>query len=151
MHLYLMENQGYYKIGIADWPQNRVAQLQVGNPTQIEIVRSWELRNAYEIEIKLHERFHNVRMCGEWFDLGQDGLNELLAFLDDSEPLTTHKLIVDRKLSRKEENVLTMGVQIRERAQGLIASIQYGKGQPQVFVKRIASVVAMLTREVAGI
>lgn len=47
----------------------RMSQLQVSHPTELEIVRTFLTRNYQEEEFRLHELFKVQRVRGEWFCL----------------------------------------------------------------------------------
>ena len=68
--LYLIECEpaNAMKIGIALEPQNRIGDLQVGNPYPLKLIKTYCLElQAKKVEAKLHEYFSSSRMQGEWF------------------------------------------------------------------------------------
>ena len=71
-HVYLLQCEGYYKIGIAHNVAKRVASMTTGNPFPIHVVLSDIVPNAHKYEQSLHEMFKHKRIRGEWFQLTPD-------------------------------------------------------------------------------
>jgi len=65
-----------YKIGIANDPQSRLAQLQTGNPYQLEIVSCYGFEDAGVVEKSLHQAYKEERLQGEWFELNHEQIEE---------------------------------------------------------------------------
>ena len=57
---------GRCKIGVAGNPHARLASLQTGSPTPLELVATHAGGHAYERE--LHRRYAEHALAGEWFD-----------------------------------------------------------------------------------
>jgi hypothetical protein len=70
-HLYLIKCQQFYKIGIANDVESRLAQLSTGNPFELEVLAVYGFANAEPVERAIHQRFSNNRKRGEWFELSQ--------------------------------------------------------------------------------
>jgi hypothetical protein len=68
-YLYLIRCQQYYKIGIANDVQSRLAQLSTGNPFQLSVMAVYGFTNAEPVERAIHQRFAELRARGEWFCL----------------------------------------------------------------------------------
>ena len=86
--IYLIRDGDCYKLGLADNPEGRLYDLQVGNPRQLELVRFWRVDRAPEVEERLHAVFDAYHVRGEWFKLpyavvasllNADGLEEFFA------------------------------------------------------------------------
>jgi len=60
---------GRYKIGISKNPENRVKQLNIGNPENLELVycEKAKLPN-YQSEKLLHDKYRDNHIRSEWFD-----------------------------------------------------------------------------------
>lgn len=58
------------KIGYSLSPENRLAQLQTGNPFSLELVATTE--GGIEKERELHNFFKQYRLSGEWFDYNRE-------------------------------------------------------------------------------
>lgn len=72
----------HIKIGIATDPHKRLAQLQTGNSTPLELEYvSYVCSNASEIEASLHKHFKDKHVFGEWFDANS---SEVIEFLSKS-------------------------------------------------------------------
>lgn len=78
-YVYLMHDNslGYCKIGFSSNPSYREQTLQAQKPT-VELVYAWE--GSLQDEKKLHERFSDKRIRGEWFDLKADDIEEIRSF-----------------------------------------------------------------------
>lgn len=64
---------GRYKIGISINPVERVKQLNVGNPEQLELIHYYQANEAgYLSERAAHEVYEDHRLHGEWFDKNID-------------------------------------------------------------------------------
>jgi len=74
-YLYLIKCQQFYKIGIANDVQSRLAQLSTGNPFELEVLAVYGYDNAEIVERALHQAFANNRKRGEWFELDIPELN----------------------------------------------------------------------------
>ena len=61
---------GPLKIGVAANVEKRLSDLQVGNHVELRIIAKIPCKgrkDAYRIENKLHKRFKEQRISGEWF------------------------------------------------------------------------------------
>ena len=81
--VYLVGNldENLYKIG---WTRgdinNRVLQLQTGNPKKIEAVNEFESKHYVKLETYMHNRHGSKRQEGEWFELTQE---DVMNFTND--------------------------------------------------------------------
>lgn len=66
-YLYLIQCQQFYKIGIANDVESRLAQLSTGNPFELKVLAVYGFANAEIVERAIHQRFANSRARGEWF------------------------------------------------------------------------------------
>lgn len=72
MFVYLLEGDGYFKIGVADDVHARVKQLQTGNPHQIRVRKFFNVGDrvaALKVERKFHAALRKIRRSGEWFQI----------------------------------------------------------------------------------
>ena len=67
------------KIGYSKNPLQRLSELQVGNSTQLRLIKTIE--GGVNVERKLHTKFKDLRISGEWFQASQ----ELMRFIDSLE------------------------------------------------------------------
>lgn len=67
--VYLLESDGFYKIGVADNITKRIRNLQTGNPHKINLVAACKFDKPHDLELGLHNLLKNVRDTGEWFRL----------------------------------------------------------------------------------
>ncbi len=75
----------FYKIGIAQDVQSRLADLQVASPHRLELVRAFATSHPRRAETYLHKQFAEFRVQGEWFELPSETLAWLVSIdsLDD--------------------------------------------------------------------
>jgi hypothetical protein len=70
--VYGISNGEYLKIGYANNPNRRLADLQVGNPNNLEIrglIECPDQKSAKRIERKMHRACKRHRVRGEWFNM----------------------------------------------------------------------------------
>lgn len=74
MNVYVIQagnKKGPYKIGVADNPKQRMADLQIGNHVDLRlllVIPCSSRRNAYHLETRLHRELGGLRIRGEWFN-----------------------------------------------------------------------------------
>lgn len=87
MSVYLIQcvESGAVKIGHADDPVKRLAQLQTGNPGTLALLGSF--RGGAVEEGELHTRFAGDRLQGEWFDLDEADLSSLLERVEQEQAI----------------------------------------------------------------
>lgn len=78
--VYVIRSANRYKIGYASNVHDRLDQIQTGSPFRCRIVIfiPCEIERAMRLEAHLHIHFSHKRMIGEWFELNQVDLKELL-------------------------------------------------------------------------
>ncbi len=72
--VYFIGAFGRVKIGRTNDLDRRLAELQTGCPTKMELLHSIETPQPHVLETKLHRIFAHKRLIGEWFDLGAEDL-----------------------------------------------------------------------------
>ena len=77
-YLYLIECGGKYKIGCSQDVERRIKELDKRPFPATIVAVSRELENAFSYEIKIHKSLDKYRICGEWYELGQE-LSEKVA------------------------------------------------------------------------
>lgn len=72
--LYIIEGDGIHKIGVSRLPDQRLRNLQLGSPVNLELVyKSRPVSGAELIERNVHEDHSEYNSHGEWFDF-PDGI-----------------------------------------------------------------------------
>lgn len=77
-NIYVFKQAGseFYKIGITKKPlEERIMQLQTGNPNKIEAVVCFETKHNYRMEVAVHAYYRLKRVDGEWFQLTEEDLS----------------------------------------------------------------------------
>lgn len=69
----------FVKIGFAVNPQQRVRELQTGNPHKLVVMHTANYIDYQSIETLLHEICNEFRVQGEWFKVTTDELNILIS------------------------------------------------------------------------
>ena len=59
----------HVKIGISVDIENRLPQLQTGCPYRVQLVQSWQTREARKVESRAHTALAKYRSMGEWFGI----------------------------------------------------------------------------------
>ncbi|MGB0431639.1 MAG: GIY-YIG nuclease family protein [Bacteroidia bacterium] len=77
LFIYLMKNfqNGYFKIGESNNPEYREKTLQAQEP-DIKLIEAWLAPSRVEKE--LHKKFADKRLRGEWFNLNENDVEEIL-------------------------------------------------------------------------
>jgi len=76
--VYVLECDGFVKIGIAKSVPKRMAGIQTGSPHDVEFLGMFPTISPAEDEANLHRHYSEFRKRGEWFKLPQDKLDKLL-------------------------------------------------------------------------
>jgi len=72
-HVYLLRaDNGFYKIGQSKVLDDRIKQLAVQLPYELELICAIQTVNPIGLEEELHTRFREKRKRGEWFNLDED-------------------------------------------------------------------------------
>jgi hypothetical protein len=74
-YVYLLESGGVYKIGRSNTPGRRIAQISPVMPYSLNVICTIFSEEHEVLEAELHERFRDVRLNGEWFDLTEEDVN----------------------------------------------------------------------------
>jgi len=91
--VYLVRCGEFYKVGLADNVQERIATLQTASPYQVEFIRSWQARNAKQQEQMIHGLLWRYHERGEWFKL-PTGVVLVLACPIPSNPIKALRKII---------------------------------------------------------
>jgi len=65
----LRADNGYYKIGRTISLDDRIKQLKIASPCELELILAIETDECRELEESLHCLFDDKRATGEWFEL----------------------------------------------------------------------------------
>lgn len=87
-YIYLINESGTdnYKIGLTKNPtKKRKTQLQTGNSSELDVVKSFETNHPIRLERMLHMYHANKRGIGEWFVLEPE---DVFGFMDLCEKFT---------------------------------------------------------------
>lgn len=77
-YVYVLKGpQGYYKIGKTVSPDNRIATFGIELPFDVEYELVVKVEDYHSAERRLHERYANKRVRGEWFALTKEDLQEM--------------------------------------------------------------------------
>jgi len=70
-YIYLVKagNTSFYKIGISDNPQKRLAEIQTGCPHKLKLLSYGLSDDPHTLEKDFHKRYERYRAAGEWFNL----------------------------------------------------------------------------------
>ncbi len=76
--IYMIECQGFIKIGVASNVQDRLATMQTGCPFKLVLLTSFVSPKPYEEEEWIHALLDEYRVQGEWFKLPEAMIQHLL-------------------------------------------------------------------------
>lgn len=76
-YLYIIKCEQFYKIGVANDVESRLAQLSTGNPFPLKVEIVYEFENAEHVEKALHMRYKSLKQRGEWFKLDYEELKNI--------------------------------------------------------------------------
>jgi hypothetical protein len=71
-YVYLLKSEHGYKIGYSKSPTSRHEQIDLILPFETELICTHKTDDMIGLERRLHERFADKRINGEWFDLSED-------------------------------------------------------------------------------
>jgi len=66
------------KIGISRNPEERIKQLNTGNPEPLTLIDKKLAPNKFKDEQKIHNKFNTSRLNGEWFSLDNKQIENVL-------------------------------------------------------------------------
>lgn len=71
---------GLYKIGRSRNPNRRIKDLMGGgNPFKLKLLHVMPTRDAQQAESIMHQKYHDNRHGGEWFELSRNELSEIMS------------------------------------------------------------------------
>ena len=76
--IYMVECEGFIKIGVASNVQDRLANMQTGCPFPLVLLTSFVSACPYEDEESIHALLEEYRVRGEWFRLPEPMVMHLL-------------------------------------------------------------------------
>jgi len=120
------------KIGVTDNVQNRIKQLQTGNPSEIVLVMHFECNSrehAFNLEKTIHEILKGQRLFGEWFSVSKTKLMKMLNSMGDKEALDSVVKSMDifdkhgtsqKKTTKLTNTIKSRNVEIKEVQDALV-------------------------------
>lgn len=70
-YVYLIQSEHGYKIGRSNNPDNRFKAFETKLPFDVELICVHKTDDMIALERRLHDRFADKRLNGEWFDLSE--------------------------------------------------------------------------------
>lgn len=81
-YIYLIESNDLIKIGYTTDFKKRIKNYRTHNKN-INILLVHETKDAFEIESELHNKFKDLNVGGEWFDLSLYDIYYILSYLNN--------------------------------------------------------------------
>lgn len=80
--IYIIENNGVYKVGYSKNPQRRLKTLQTGCSNKLKLVYQLEIETAktYIIEKIIHKSLSRYKVLGEWYKTDLDEIISSINF-----------------------------------------------------------------------
>ena len=76
--VYLMKGGDYHKIGLSVDPKNRRQQIATGMPFNVELIHTISTDDMKKAEKHLHKLFAEKRVGGEWFELDEADVEQIM-------------------------------------------------------------------------
>jgi len=70
----------FYKIGISEDVDQRLRSMGSSTPHRLELVTTIASDHAEVVEGQLHDLYRSQKHSGEWYKLGRNDINSLVAF-----------------------------------------------------------------------
>jgi hypothetical protein len=67
-----------YKIGISVDPESRLKELQTSSPSILEMIAFKNVKDARNAEAALHKKYASANVTGEWFELSDQDVVDLV-------------------------------------------------------------------------
>lgn len=83
-YVYLIECDGYFKVGKAASVKARLNQLQTGSPHKMNLIASFKSKNCSEDEKRIHEILSDFNVRGEWFSIPLEKMASLKEWFNPS-------------------------------------------------------------------
>lgn len=81
-HVYILKGGGLVKIGISFDVKNRYKKLCTSSPVPLELIYNVDIIDARKIEKELHSKYKDYNSHGEWFNLTDTQVKEIITYLD---------------------------------------------------------------------
>ena len=89
-YIYFLKSGPFVKIGVTRNVERRAAQLAAQPPFYTEMIAFFWVTDAYSVEARLHLRYVDARVRGEWFALDWDQIDDAVQLMrglvDGKEP-----------------------------------------------------------------
>lgn len=74
----------FYKVGISNDVESRLAQLQTGNPLELSIEACYGFDNAEIVEKSIHQAWKKEKVRGEWFNVSgcEDNFHDICKLMN---------------------------------------------------------------------
>jgi len=109
VYLIYDKDRNAVKIGKANNIQQRLSDLQTGNPTKLEVLSSIECessKQAEQLESELQQQYTDLHILNEWFHYDKEAFKELITSGIDFTPRKTREpLVVIRNTLFGEEEL----------------------------------------------
>ena len=71
MNVYIIkcQNTNFYKIGVSDYIEDRLKNLQTANPRELILISGFICKERFKLEKIIHKEYEDKRKIGEWFEI----------------------------------------------------------------------------------
>ena len=109
-YVYIIECQGKLKIGKSQNPEQRLKELNTGNPNKLRLIHCEKFASqkaSSEAEAMMHYYFEAEKIRGEWFKSNKKEAIEILNLLSQKRMgLVVGKKQIKDSLKKKQKRVL---------------------------------------------
>ncbi len=82
--IYIMECDGFYKVGVSQDVKKRQKQLQIGNGKKIKVLYSSnKCINAFEVENLIHKKYKTYQTTNEWFKCDLETVLSIISTIEE--------------------------------------------------------------------
>jgi hypothetical protein len=106
----------FYKVGISNDVESRLAQLQTGNPLELSIEACYGFDNAEIVEKSIHQAWEKEKIRGEWFNVSgcEDKFHDICELMNGAVFVPDNYETTEASIEEAEHDyVLTSGVDWR--------------------------------------
>jgi hypothetical protein len=107
-HLYIVESEGYVKIGIASDVDKRMASLNASSPMEVKLLKYYKTDSAAEVENHLHKRYAKHNHKFEWFTFTEDEKAELINYIEVIVAKSSEEVISATYTQKRKKSGITL-------------------------------------------
>lgn len=141
-------NTNYYKIGIADSIERRLRNLQTANPFELKLIYSKSFIECFSIETYIHNFYLKKNVKGEWFELLNEDIYEIMYFLKRLESVKNISGEINKRLRlQKKHKKIMQAIQKKEGISKINRSSKSVEARPKITVNKKTGIYTVYFRK----